>query len=250
MRSSAGTRRANRLLLRRHGASALVIGFLGAVTVAVLAADEGRRAERDAMVAEQLADRDIRDARVLEAFRAVPRHRFVPADWQAQAYADGPLPIGDGQTISQPYVVAKMTELLRLRPADRVFELGTGSGYQAAVASRLCEHVYSVEIQPRLAERAGRLLRDLGYANVSVRAGDGFRGWPEAAPFDAMLITAAVPKLPDELLKQLKAGGRAVLPVGPTFGVQDLILIEKAADGKTVTRSIFPVRFVPATGRP
>jgi protein-L-isoaspartate(D-aspartate) O-methyltransferase len=196
-------------------ATRAAIGFLGVVAVAaaLLAADEDRRAERDAMVAQQLAARDVHDSRVLEAFRVVPRHHFVPAEWQADAYGDGPLPIGEGQTISQPYVVAKMTELLRLRPSDRVFELGTGSGYQAAVASRMCEHVYSVEIQPRLAERAGRTLRELGYTNVSVRVGDGFRGWPEAAPFDAMLITAAVPKLPDELLKQLKAGGRAVLPV-------------------------------------
>jgi len=217
---------------------------------AALAADDDRGADRRAMVAEQLAARDVHDARVLEAFRTVARHRFVPPELQAEAYADGPLPIGEGQTISQPYVVAKMTELLRLAPDDRVFELGTGSGYQAAIASRLCAHVYSVEIQPRLAARAAETLRALGYGNVSVRAGDGFRGWPEAAPFDAMLLTAAVQKLPDELLQQLKPGGRAVLPVGPTLGVQDIVLIEKGVDGKTVTRSIFPVRFVPATGRP
>ena len=225
------------------------MGCLGVgVATALFAADADRREDRDAMVAEQLAARDIDDERVLAAFRAVPRHRFVPKEMEAAAYTDGPLPIGDGQTISQPYVVAKMTELLRLRRTDRVFELGTGSGYQAAVASRLCAHVYTVEIKPRLAERAGRTLSELGYSNVNVRAGDGFRGWPEAAPFDAMLITASVPKLPDQLLKQLKAGGRAVLPVGPTYGVQDLVLIEKGADGKSVTRSIFPVRFVPATG--
>ena len=200
------------------------------------------------MVERQIVERGITEPRLLAALLAVPRHRFVPDAWQAQAYADGPLPIGEGQTISQPYVVAKMTELAALRPTDRVFELGTGSGYQAAVASRLCAHVFSVEIQPPLAERAARLLRELGYDNVSVRSGDGFRGWPEAAPFDAMLITAAVPEIPDELLKQLKPGGRAVLPVGPPLGIQDLVLIEKGADGKTVTRRIFPVRFVPATG--
>jgi len=202
------------------------------------------------MVAEQLAARDVRDARVLDAMRRVPRHRFVPADLQPQAYDDGPLPIGDGQTISQPYIVAKMTELLKLRPGDRVYELGTGSGYQAAVASRLSEHVYSVEIQPRLGELAAKRLRDLGYTNVSVRVGDGFRGWPEAAPFDAMLITAAVGELPKTLLAQLKPGGRAVLPVGPAHGVQDLVLLEKRADGQAVTRTLFPVRFVPATGSP
>ena len=202
------------------------------------------------MVEGQIAERGITEPRLLAALRAVPRHRFVPASWQAQAYADGPLPIGEGQTISQPYVVAKMTELAALRPTDRVFELGTGSGYQAAVASRLCAHVFSVEIQPLLAERAARLLRELGYENVSIRSGDGFRGWPEEAPFDAMLITAAVPEIPDRLLKQLKPGGRAVLPIGPALGVQDLVLVEKGADGRTITRKIFPVRFVPATGTP
>jgi protein-L-isoaspartate(D-aspartate) O-methyltransferase len=212
--------------------------------------DADRRSERAAMVEGQIAERGITEPRLLAALRAVPRHRFVPDSWQAQAYADGPLPIGEGQTISQPYVVAKMTELAALRPTDRVFELGTGSGYQAAVASRLCAHVFSVEIQPLLAERAARLLRELGYENVSVRSGDGFRGWPEEAPFDAMLITAAVPEIPDRLLKQLKPGGRAVLPIGPALGVQDLVLVEKGADGRTITRKIFPVRFVPATGTP
>jgi protein-L-isoaspartate(D-aspartate) O-methyltransferase len=224
---------------------------LAALTVTRDAAsDADRQAERAAMVERQIVERGITEPRLLAALLAVPRHRFVPVAWQAQAYADGPLPIGEGQTISQPYVVAKMTELAALRPTDRVFELGTGSGYQAAVASRLCAHVFSVEIQPPLAERAARLLRELGYDNVSVRSGDGFRGWPEQAPFEAMLITAAVSEIPDELLKQLKPGGRAVLPVGPAFGIQDLVLVQKGADGKTITRTIFPVRFVPATGTP
>lgn len=199
---------------------------------------------------QQIAARGVSEPRLLEAMRSVPRHRFVPADWQSSAYADGPLPIGDGQTISQPYVVARMTELLRLAPTDRVFELGTGSGYQAAVASRLCAHVWTIEIQPALAERARQVLRALRYDNVTVREGDGFRGWPEEAPFDAMLITAAVPRLPDELLKQLKAGGRAIMPLGDPLAVQDLVLLEKQADGGIVTRQIFPVRFVPATGQP
>lgn len=202
------------------------------------------------MVEQQIAARGVSEPRLLEAMRSVPRHRFVPADWQSSAYADGPLPIGDGQTISQPYVVARMTELLRLAPTDRVFELGTGSGYQAAVASRLCAHVWTIEIQPALAERARQVLRALHYDNVTVREGDGFRGWPEEAPFDAMLITAAVPRLPDELLKQLKAGGRAIMPLGDPLAVQDLVLLEKQADGGIVTRQIFPVRFVPATGQP
>jgi protein-L-isoaspartate(D-aspartate) O-methyltransferase len=228
-----------------------VAAVLAALAVTLCAeSDADRRSERAAMVERQIIERGITEPRLLAALLAVPRHRFVPAAWQAQAYADGPLPIGEGQTISQPYVVAKMTELAALRATDRVFELGTGSGYQAALASRLCARVFSVEIQPPLAERAARLLRELGYDNVSVRSGDGFRGWPEEAPFDAMLITAAVPEIPDQLLKQLKPRGRAVLPVGPALGIQELVLVEKGADGTTVTRKIFPVRFVPATGTP
>ncbi len=202
------------------------------------------------MVEQQIAARGITEPRLLDALRTVPRHRFVPAAEQRDAYADGPLPIGEGQTISQPFVVAAMTDALHLQPADRVFELGTGSGYQAGIASRLCAHVYTVEIHPALAARAARTLAALGYTNVSVRSGDGFRGWPEAAPFDAMLITAAVVELPHDLLAQLKPGGRAVLPVGPLVGVQDLLLIEKSLDGGTVTRKLFPVRFVPSTGEP
>ena len=202
------------------------------------------------MVEQQIVARGITEPRVLDALRAVPRHRFVPAGMQSEAYSDGPLPIGEGQTISQPFVVAAMTDALHLQPQDRVYELGTGSGYQAAVASRLCAHVYTVEIQPALAEHAAKTLAELGYTNVSVRSGDGFRGWPEAAPFDAMLITAAVAELPRELLAQLKPGGRAVAPVGPLGGIQDLLLIEKSLDGSTTSRRLFPVRFVPSTGAP
>ena len=202
------------------------------------------------MVEQQIVARGITEPRVLDALRAVPRHRFVPAEMQSEAYTDGPLPIGEGQTISQPFVVAAMTDALGLRPQDRVYELGTGSGYQAAVASRLCAHVYTVEIHPALAERAAKTLAELGYRNVSVRSGDGFRGWPEVAPFDAMLITAAVAELPRELLAQLKPGGRAVAPVGPLGGIQDLLLIEKSVDGSTTSRRLLPVRFVPSTGAP
>jgi len=202
------------------------------------------------MVEQQIVARGISEPRLLDALRSVPRHRFVPSSMQGDAYADSPLPIGEGQTISQPFVVAAMTDALHLQPEERVYELGTGSGYQAAIASRLCAHVYTIEIQPVLAERAASTLAALGYANVSVRAGDGFRGWPDVAPFDAMLITAAVAELPQELLAQLKPGGRAVVPVGPLLGVQDLLLIEKSRDGHTVTRRLFPVRFVPSTGKP
>jgi protein-L-isoaspartate(D-aspartate) O-methyltransferase len=227
---------------------------VGVVARVVLALDAGPQAdrseERRAMVEQQIAARGITEPRLLEALRSVPRHRFVPPAVQRDAYADGPLPIGEGQTISQPFVVAAMTDVLQLEPTDRVYELGTGSGYQAAVASRLCAHVYTVEIQPKLAGRATSTLAELGYTNVSVRAGDGFRGWPEAAPFDAMLITAAVTELPQALLAQLRPGGRAVLPVGPLLGVQDLLLVEKSLDGSTLTRKLFPVRFVPSTGRP
>jgi protein-L-isoaspartate(D-aspartate) O-methyltransferase len=239
-------RNERRRLALLAAATALAVGTL---LGRALCADD-RRAEREAMVAEQIAGRDVADPRVLDAMRRVPRHRFVPPPWRMGAYADQPLPIGEDQTISQPYVVAKMTELVRLKPTDRVFELGTGSGYQAAVASLLCRHVFTVEIHPSLADRARVLLRELGYANVSVRAGDGFRGWPEEAPFDAMIVTAAVPRLPEELLKQLRPGGHAVMPIGEAGAVQSLVLLEKRADGSVSTEEVFPVRFVPATGKP
>ena len=200
------------------------------------------------MVSSHIAARGVADTHVLAAMRDVPRHRFVPEDERAAAYEDRPLPIGLSQTISQPYVVALMTEALRLKPTDRVFELGTGSGYQAAIASRVCAHVYTVEIHPELAEQARRVLRELHYDNVSVRTGDGFRGWPEAAPFEAMLITAAVPTLPRGLLAQLAPGGRAILPLGEAGALQDLVLVEKNADGSLVIKPLVTVRFVPATG--
>jgi protein-L-isoaspartate(D-aspartate) O-methyltransferase len=229
----------------------LSAGVLGLALLGLDAAQQGERgSERVAMVERQIAARGITEPRLLEALRTVPRHRFVPPAMQREAYTDGPLPIGEGQTISQPFIVAAMTDALHLQPSDRVYELGTGSGYQAAVASRLCTHVYTVEIQPALAARAARTLAELGYTNVSVRSGDGFRGWPEAAPFDAMLITAAVAELPGALLAQLKPGGRAVLPLGPLRGVQELIVVEKSLDGRTTTRELFPVRFVPSTGQP
>ncbi len=201
--------------------------------------------ERAEMVRSQIARRDVRDPRVLEAMRETPRHRFVPPDQRDRAYLDRPLPIGLGQTISQPYIVAKMTELLRPEATDRVLEIGTGSGYQAAVISRLVAKVYSIEIVPELAERAAKALAELGYANVEVIAGDGYRGLPKQAPFDGILVTAAPDEIPQPLVEQLAVGGRMVIPVGDFY--QELTVVEKTAGG-VKQRVVFPVRFVPMTG--
>jgi protein-L-isoaspartate(D-aspartate) O-methyltransferase len=204
--------------------------------------------EREKMVLEQIRARGIRDGQVLDAMRDVPRHCFVPRRLRADAYADHPLPIGSGQTISQPYIVALMTELLRVNPADRVLEIGTGSGYQAAVLSRLASRVFTVEIHPALAEEAGARLKALGYGNVAVRCGDGTLGWKEHAPFDAIIVTAAARDIPAPLVRQLKPGGRMCIPVGERLQVQSLVLIEKAQDGSVSKRSVLPVRFVPLLG--
>jgi len=206
--------------------------------------DAFRRA-RLAMVADQIAARGVRDPGVLDAMRAVPRHEFVPGAMREDAYADSPLPIGHGQTISQPYIVALMTELARPTASARVLEVGTGSGYQAAVISRLVASVFSVELVDPLARSASAVLRRLGYSNVTVRSGDGYLGWPEEAPFDIILVTAAPEAVPPALLAQLKPGGRLVVPVGGVGDVQDLQLIEKDASGRVSTRSVIPVRFVP-----
>jgi len=203
------------------------------------------RQARLAMVADQVAARGVKDPRVLDAMRAVPRHEFVPLTLRDDAYVDSPLPIGHGQTISQPYIVALMTELARPSPADRVLEVGTGSGYQAAVISRLVSRVFTVELVDPLAQSASAVLRRLGYANVTVRSGDGYLGWPEEAPFDIILVTAAPEEVPAALVAQLKPGGRLIVPVGRVWDVQDLQLIEKDAGGKVRTRSVIPVRFVP-----
>jgi len=200
---------------------------------------------RQAMVASQIAARGVKDPRVLDAMRAVPRHEFVPLSSREDAYADSPLPIGHGQTISQPYIVALMTELARPSPSDRVLEVGTGSGYQAAVIARLAAKVFSVELVEPLAQSAAAVLRRLGVENVVVRSGDGYLGWPEEAPFDIILVTAAPEEVPAALLAQLRPGGRLVVPVGRVWDVQDLQLIEKDAAGKVTTRSVIPVRFVP-----
>jgi len=198
------------------------------------------------MVREQLRARDVRDERVLRAMAEIPRHEFVPDEQRRSAYGDHPLPIGGGQTISQPYVVALMTELLELDGDERVLEIGTGSGYQAAVLSRLAKDVYSIEIDPDLAAAASARLSRLGYRNVRVKAGDGFFGWPDAAPFDAILITAAAPHIPPTLIEQLREGGRLVAPVGGG-NAQELELGVKRAGRLEISRR-GGVRFVPMTG--
>jgi len=200
--------------------------------------------QRERMVTEQLAGRDIRAPRVLEAMRRVPRHLFVPMPQRLSAYEDFPLPIGRGQTISQPYIVAYMTQALELEPTDKVLEVGTGSGYQAAVLGALAAEVYTIEIVGRLAERAKAALARAGYANVHVRHGDGYEGWPEHAPFDAIMVTAAPDHVPPPLIRQLAVGGRMIIPVGT--GYQELRLLEKT-DEAVVERSTIPVRFVPLT---
>jgi protein-L-isoaspartate(D-aspartate) O-methyltransferase len=188
------------------------------------------------------------DPRVLEVLRQVPRHEFVPAAEVRYAYENRPLPIGHGQTISQPYIVALMTELLRTKPAEAVLEIGTGSGYQAAVLARLTFSVHSIEIVEPLYREASARLKRLGYGNIFTRSGDGYYGWPEAAPFDAIIVTAAANHIPPPLIRQLKPGGRMVIPVGASFLTQHLVLVEKNADGGVTTRQLLPVRFVPLTG--
>ncbi|KAA6187961.1 protein-L-isoaspartate(D-aspartate) O-methyltransferase [Thiohalocapsa marina] len=185
---------------------------------------------------------------IAKALRRVPREQFVPRYLRGEAYGNYPLPIGDGQTISQPYIVAVMTHLANVAAGDHVYELGTGSGYQAAVLAEMGAEVYSVEIVPELAQRAAATLRALGYGNAHVRAGDGYLGWPEAAPFDAMLVTAAHPEIPQPLVEQLKVGGRLVMPLGGRDAIQQLTVLEKQPDGRLTQRQLLPVRFVPVTG--
>lgn len=197
---------------------------------------------RQRMVELQIKQRGIKDKRLLEAMLKVERHRFVPVNLRHLAYEDGPLPIGEDQTISQPYIVALMTELLQLKGDERVLEIGTGSGYQAAILAELVKEVYTIEILPALAERAQKLLKELGYTNIKVRCGDGYLGWPEFAPFDAIIVTCAPPQVPKNLVDQLREGGRMVVPVGRI--IQELQLIEKR-EGKVREKDIIPVAFVP-----
>lgn len=200
------------------------------------------------MVQHQLAARDISDRRVLDAMLRVPRHQFVPAAFVSRAYTDGPLPIGHGQTISQPYIVALMTQLARPHESAVALDVGTGSGYQAAVLAELCQRVYSIEIVEPLATSARERLAELGYQNVTVRHGDGYRGWPEHAPFDLIIVAAAPEKVPQPLIDQLTPGGRLVIPVGRRHQYQHLLVLEKQDDGSVRRETTIPVAFVPMTG--
>ncbi len=204
------------------------------------------RAERERMVTEQLAEREITDRRVLAAMLQVPRHEFVPASERDYAYRDGPLAIGQGQTISQPYIVALMTQLACPSPQSVALDVGTGSGYQAAVLSRLCRQVYSIEIVESLADAARQRLERFGYENVTVRAGDGYAGWPEHSPFDLIIVAAAPDHVPQPLVDQLKPGGRLIIPVGRHS--QDLLVVHKTEDGTVQQQQVIPVVFVPMTG--
>jgi protein-L-isoaspartate(D-aspartate) O-methyltransferase len=226
----------------------IVLSLLGAACLP--AAPPARRGdawarEREAMVRTQIQDRGVRNADVLRVLGQVPRHLFMPEALRDQAYEDHPVPVGYGQTISQPYIVGLMTELLEPARTHKVLEIGTGSGYQAAVLSRLVQHVYTIEIVPELARSAQEKLKQLGYQNITVRLGDGYLGWPQEAPFDRIILTAAPPEIPRALLDQLRPGGRLVAPVGSTVWGQELVVVEKTATGKLKKRAVLPVAFVP-----
>jgi protein-L-isoaspartate(D-aspartate) O-methyltransferase len=225
-----------------------VVLLLGAPAPSAFGADRDEQA-RQIMVEKQIRGRGINNPRVIEAMEKVERHRFVPAAQRRAAYGDAPLPIGHGQTISQPYIVARMTELLGVGPGDKVLEIGTGSGYQAAVLAEVVGptgSVYTIEIVKPLGEQAREALAEQGYDNIHLRIGDGYKGWPEQEPFDAIIVTAAPPEVPRPLLDQVKIGGRIVLPVGAVW--QDLQVLTKRADGTFDRQNVLPVRFVPMTG--
>jgi len=208
-----------------------------------------RRSERARMVARQIQSEGVREPNVLASMRTVPRHYFVRSSDLRRAYGDHPLPIGLGQTISQPYIVAYMTEALKLDPNYKVLEIGTGSGYQAAVCAEIVAEVYTIEIIEDLAESAEERLKELGYKNTSVKTGDGYFGWEEKAPFDAIIITAAAGFVPPPLIEQLKPSGRMILPLGSPFGIQTLVLVTKDDEGKVRSKELLPVRFVPMVGQ-
>ena len=222
--------------------------LLVATAVLVFGAGDPYQAQREYMVRHDIQARGVTDKDVLAAMRATPRHLFVPEALRAEAYRDSPLPIGHGQTISQPYIVAFMTETLDVRKSHKVLEIGTGSGYQAAILAQLAGHVYTMEIIPELAEVARRRLAR--YKNVTVRVGDGYQGWPEEAPFDRIMLTAAPPEIPQTLIDQLAPGGKLLAPVGRSVWGQELVLVEKTADGKLHRKSVLPVMFVPMVHPP
>ncbi len=226
------------------GASLLVISVAAALPAPWLAGDVYEPA-RERMVREQLEERGIEDPAVLAAMRSVPRHRFTGERHRRLAYADRPLPIGYGQTISQPYIVAFMTEIVAPKRDFRVLEIGAGSGYQAAVLAEIAAEVYTLEIIPELAASAAETLQATGYDNVTTRHADGYYGWEEHAPFDAIVVTAAAEHIPPPLIRQLREGGRMVIPVGSPMMTQQLMLVEKRADGEIATRTLMPVQFVP-----
>ena len=235
-------------------AAALLLATTGALGAATpdFASERRKMTQEITALARQTPADTVKtafDARVMAAMDKVPRHEFVPLNQLDLAYANRPVPIGHGQTISQPYIVALMTELARAQPGHKVLEVGTGSGYQAAVMAKLASQVYTVEIVEPLGQSARERLRTLGYDNVQVRLGDGYHGWEEHAPYDAILVTAAASHVPPPLIRQLKPGGRMVIPVGAAFMVQQLMLVEKNADGTVATRQILPVVFVPLTGK-
>lgn len=209
--------------------------------------------EREQMVTDGIENypyHPVMDPLVLQAMRRVPRHMFVPEEYQDLAYRNSPLLIGYNQTISQPFIVAHMSELLELKPEHRVLEVGTGSGYQAAVLGELCNHVYTIEIVAPLGRRAEKLLKELGYTQVHVRIGNGYEGWPEAAPFDRIIVTCAPEKIPQALLDQLAEGGRMIIPVGKQLGTQYMVEVSKDKKGRITQKQHYPVRFVPMTGNP
>jgi protein-L-isoaspartate(D-aspartate) O-methyltransferase len=241
----------------RSGVASILLALLCAAAPAIVRADDDRAAERRQMVDEIAATARITagDTRrpafsgpVMAALSKVPRHRFVPRDHERAAYENRPLPIGHGQTISQPYIVALMTDLMNVRPHHVVLEVGTGSGYQAAILAELAQTVCTIEIVEPLARQAAERLRALGYPQVRTRVGDGYYGWEDCGPFDSIIVTAAASQVPPPLLKQLKPGGRIVIPIGAPFLTQQLMLVDKQPDGTIVTRQVLPVRFVPLTG--
>ena len=244
----------------RHYILALVILFSGApyMSLEIIAQDRNhpgfseRVAERDLLVKDGIENypyHPVEDPKVLLAMRLVPRHLFVPQEYQDLAYRNSPLLIGHNQTISQHFIVAHMSELLELKPEHRVLEIGTGSGYQAAVLGELCKHVYTIEIVAPLGKKAAKLLKELGYNQVQVRIGDGYEGWPEAAPFDRIIVTCAPEKIPQPLLDQLAIGGRMVIPVGGQFETQYMVEVTKDKKGRISQKEYYPVRFVPMTGK-